>query len=210
MVIGQVHASQKADFPVVITRAKNDNKDKLILYISGDGGWNSFSQKMAESYAAEGFNVIGLNSFKYFWKKKTPQETANDISKLLETYGHEWHKQKFIICGFSFGADVVPFIYTHLPEKLRGQISLVQLISPSAYTDFEVHMMDMLRSHNTVRSMNIAAEVSRMDVSVICYYGQKETEKPLEALKKANIKTVVLAGDHHYANSYMEIIKNVL
>ncbi|WP_302868243.1 AcvB/VirJ family lysyl-phosphatidylglycerol hydrolase [Mucilaginibacter sp. L3T2-6] len=195
---------------MTITTAKSNKQDKFVLYISGDGGWNGFSQKIAESYAANGFNVVGLNSFKYFWKKKAPQQAADDIAALLKTYCNEWHKQKVVICGFSFGADVIPFIYTRLPDELKNRISLIQLISPSSYTDFEIHVIDMMRSGNTVRSMNIAAEVNRVDVPVICYYGQQEPDKPLAVLKKANIKTVILAGDHHYSNTYTEIIKNAL
>lgn len=210
LAVSNIYAFSMKDLPVIITRAKSNKQDKFILYISGDGGWNTFSQKIADSYAANGFNVVGLNSFKYFWKKKTPQETADDIAALLETYGNEWHEQKVVICGFSFGADVIPFIYNRLPDKIKSRVSLIQLISPSSYTDFEIHVMDMLRSGNAVRSMNIAAEVNRVDVPVICYYGQQELEKPLAALKKANLKTVILAGDHHYSNNYIEIVKNAL
>jgi type IV secretory pathway VirJ component len=198
------------DLPVVITKAKTDKSDKFVLLISGDGGWNSFSQKLADSYAANGFNVVGLNSFKYFWKKKTPQETAADIAKLLNKYISEWHKEKIIICGFSFGADVTPFIYNDLPEAIKSKTTLVQLISPSSFTDFEIHLMDMLGSNNASRSMDIASEAKLMDCPVICYYGAEEKEKPLSELKKSNFKIVILAGDHHYAKSYPEIAKNAL
>ena len=195
------------DLPVIITKAKIDKEDKLVLFISGDGGWNSFSQKLVDSYASNGFDVIGLNSLKYFWKKKTPQETANDIAELLNKYSGEWHKKKIIICGFSFGADVAPFIYRRLPDDLKNKIILVQLISPSSFTDFEIHVMDLLGSHNSVRSMNIASEVKLMDVPVVCYYGDLEKEKPLSELKKADLKIILLKGDHHYAKSYPEIAK---
>jgi type IV secretory pathway VirJ component len=195
------------DLPIIITKAKTDKDDKLVLFISGDGGWNTFSQKLADSYALNGFPVIGLNSFKYFWKKKTPQETANDIAELLNKYTNEWHKKKIIICGFSFGADVAPFIYKRLPDDIKNKIILVQLISPSSYTDFEIHVMDLLSSHNSVLSMNIASEVKLMDLPVVCYYGDLEKEKPLSTLKKANLKVVILEGDHHYAKSYPEIAK---
>lgn len=195
------------DLPIIITKAKTDKEDKLVLFISGDGGWNKFSQKLADSYALNGFPVIGLNSFKYFWKKKTPQETANDIAELLNKYANEWHKKKIIICGFSFGADVAPFIYQRLPDNLKNKTVLVQLISPSSFTDFEIHVMDLLSSNNSVRSMNIASEIKLMDLPVVCYYGDLEKDKPLGDLKKANLKVVILKGDHHYEKSYPEIAK---
>lgn len=219
LITGHVNAAQlmrpeplktEIDLPVIIKKAKTDNRDKFVLFISGDGGWNSFSQKLVESYSAEGFNVIALNSFKYFWKKKTPQQAANDIARLLAVYAEEWHKQKIVICGFSFGADVAPFIYTHLPEPVKAKVSLVQLVSPSSFTDFEIHVMDMLGSGNNARSMSIESEVNLINIPVICYYGEQETEKALANIKKNNFRIIILPGDHHYSNSYTEIVKNAL
>lgn len=212
--VEQLNATVKpalaADLPVTIIKAKNDKSDKFLLYLSGDGGWNSFTQKLADSYAAEGINVIGLNSFKYFWKKKTPQQAANDISELLTRYASEWHKEKIIICGFSFGADVAPFIYSRLPETVRGKVVLMQLISPSAHTDFEIHLVDMLGSHGKSEAMDIASEVRSESVQTICYYGEGEKEKPLNNIKKTNFKASILQGDHHYEKSYPEIAKDAL
>jgi type IV secretory pathway VirJ component len=55
--------------------------------------------------------------------------------------------------------------------------------------------------------MDIASEVKMIDVPVICYYGNLEEVKPLSGLKKANFKTIILPGDHHYKYSFSEIAK---
>jgi type IV secretory pathway VirJ component len=193
--------------PIIITKSKTDTGDKFVLLISGDGGWNDFSQALADSYAARGIPAIGLNSLKYFWKKKTPQQAANDVASVLNQYINEWKKKNIIICGFSFGADVAPFIYRRLPEKLRNRVELVQLVSPASFTDFEIHVSDLISLKNPVRSMDIASEVKMIDVPVICYYGNLEEVKPLSGLKKANFKTIILPGDHHYKYSFSEIAK---
>lgn len=208
MIIAQ--PALAADLPVVIIKAADSRSDKFVLFITGDGGWNSFSKKLAGEYASGGLNVIALNSFKYFWKKKTPQAAANDIAMLLNKYANEWHKQKIIICGFSFGADVAPFIYSRLPGTLKNKITLVQLISPASYTDFEIHLMDMLGGNDPARSMDIAAELKLIDAPLICYYGAEEKDKPLSTIKISNMKVVILSGDHHYAKTYPEIAKNAL
>ena len=208
-----VHSSRLmlvSGLPVTSVKAKTDKQDKFVLFITGDGGYNSFSQKLVASYTANGFNVIALNSFKYFWKKKAPQETANDIAGLLNTYLNEWHKQKVVICGFSFGADVTPFIYTRLPADLRAKVTMLQLISPASFTDFEIHMMDMLGSGNGIRAMNVVSEANQVDIPVICYYGEQEPEKPLAVIKKTNFSTVILPGGHHCEKSFPEIAKNAL
>lgn len=198
------------DLPIVITKAKIERGDKLVLIISGDGGWTSFSQQLANSYAANGIPVIGLNSLKYFWEKKTPQEAASDIAVVLNKYAGEWKKRSIIICGFSFGAEVTPFIYRRLPNDLREKISLVQLVSPASFTDFEIHIADLIGTKNPIRSMNIASEVKMMHVPVLCYYGDLEKEKPLAGIKKTGFRIIILQGDHHYKNSYPEIVKTAL
>ena len=201
-------ARQIVDQPIVITKAKQVNSDKMVFIISGDGGVNSFIQQLADSYAAQGMPVVTLNSFKYFWKKKMPQETANDIAPLLTKYSNEWQKKKIILCGYSFGADVAPFIYRRLPQELKNKISLVQLLSPASFTDFEIHLSDMLGSKDASRSMSIQSELKTLDVPVFCYYGNLEKEKPLTSLKKSNVEFFVLEGDHHYKNSFDIISKH--
>jgi type IV secretory pathway VirJ component len=190
-------SGMSSDLPLVITKAKNESGDRLVLIISGDGGWNSFSQQLADSYADSGIPVIGLNSLRYFWKKKTPQQAANDIALVLNQYSKEWKKKSIIVCGFSFGADVMPFIYRCLPVELRSRIDLVQLVSPASFTDFEIHVADLIGSKDPVRSMNIASEVKLMDAQIICYYGKEEEVKPLSGLKKSGFRIVILSGDHH-------------
>ncbi|HCN84174.1 MAG TPA: hypothetical protein DIT07_11235 [Sphingobacteriaceae bacterium] len=200
------YSQTNSDLPIVITKAKVESGNHLILLISGDGGWNTFSQQLANSYAEKGSPVIGLNSLRYFWKKKTPQEAANDIAALLNKYTLEWKKKNIIICGFSFGADITPFVYRRLPDYLKNKVTLVQLISPSSSTDFEIHVSDMFSSKNPERSMNIASEIKIMNAPVICYYGESEVEKPLQGLKIPDFKTIILKGDHHYKTSYSQIV----
>lgn len=201
-------ARQESDLPIVITKAKSDNSDKLVIIISGDGGVNSFIQQLADSYAAQGLSVVTLNSLKYFWKKKMPQEVANDIAFLMNKYSNEWHKKKIVLCGYSFGADVAPFVYRRLPQELKNKISLVQLLSPASFTDFEIHLSDMFGSKDAIRSLNIQSELKTLDVPVFCYYGNLEKEKLLKTLQKPNVEVFILEGDHHYKNSFDLISKH--
>ena len=208
-LLAAVTIRQVLDLPIIITKSKKESGDEFVLFISGDAGWNKFSQQLTDSYAAKGISVIGLNSFKYFWKKKSPQTSANEIAGLLNKYSNEWQKKKIILCGYSFGADVMPFIYRYLPDSLKDKITLIQLLSPASFTDFEIHVTDLLGPQNPVRTMNIAAEVEMIDLPILCYYGTLEKEKPLSTLRKNNFKTIILPGDHHYNDSYNKIVSAV-
>ena len=42
------------------------NKSALIIYLSGDGGWNELNQKLVQEFEKLGYGVVSLNTRKYF------------------------------------------------------------------------------------------------------------------------------------------------
>src|SRR4249920_3822451 len=104
--------------PVNIVPAAGDSTKPLVLYITGDGGWNKFSKNLSQAFADNGYPVVALNAKEYFWKKKTPAQTAADVTRLIKTYQVKWKRKKILLLGYSFGADVMPFIYNLLPTDL--------------------------------------------------------------------------------------------
>lgn len=58
--------------------------------------------------AARGIPVVGFDSLRYFWKKRTPEGLAADLDRVLRYYGRHWGKSKLILIGYSQGADVLP------------------------------------------------------------------------------------------------------
>ena len=200
-----VHAQAKkgiAHLPVVLVPAKKQEGETMVLLLTGDAGWNTFSRKLADQYASSGIPVVALNSLKYFWKKRTPEEAAHAVSDLLYKYSREWEKKNILLCGYSFGADIMPFIYTRLPAGMKEKVSSIQLLSPSAYADFEVHITYLFIS----KKYNVASEVKKINKSVVCYYGAEEKKKPLKDITMSNFKLIILTGKHHYENSFAEIV----
>jgi type IV secretory pathway VirJ component len=192
-----------SDLPVTIIPAKKAGPDLMVLYLSGDGGWNTFSQNLCNQFAAAGVPVVALNSLKYFWSRKTPEEATNAAIALINEYGPVWKKKNILLCGYSFGADVMPFIYNRLPEAFKEKITRVQLLSPSAYTDFEIHVSYLFIS----KKNSVAAEVRKISKPVICFYGEDENDKPLQNIHIPNFKTIILDGEHHYEKEFPEIVQ---
>lgn len=200
------HSQVKAaisDLPVIIIPAKKPGADLMVLFITGDGGWNTFSQNLGNQFAADGVPVVALNSLKYFWSRKTPEETTQAVVALIDQYSAAWKKKNILLCGYSFGADVMPFIYNRLPEAIKERVARIQLLSPSAYTDFEVHVSYLFMS----KKMSVATEVQKINKPIICFYGEDEKDKPLENIRMANFKTIILNGEHHYEKSFAEIAR---
>lgn len=202
------HVEQKSSsFPLIIKSPKVASEQSIVFFISGDGGWNSFDQAFADEYAKLGYHVIGLNALKYFWQKKSPQEAANNIAQILNEYLLLFKKDKIILCGYSFGADVLPFIYTRLPLQIKGQVVKLKMLSPASFTDFEIHISDLLGSKNSLRSMQVASELHKISIPTICFYGSEEEIKPLANYKAPNFSINIVSGDHHYEQNFINIVK---
>ena len=98
----------------------NSNSDKpIVFYVSGDAGFNTFSKTFAQEIHRYGYDVFALNTKKYFWQKKTPLQTAQDSENYLKKITKNRKNKKIIIIGFSYGADVAPFIYNRFDDQFK-------------------------------------------------------------------------------------------
>ncbi len=51
-------------------RAKNGGPTFAVI-LSGDGGWAGLDKKVAAALAAQGIDVVGIDSLRYFWSERT-------------------------------------------------------------------------------------------------------------------------------------------
>lgn len=192
-----------SDLPVKVLPTITLSDRPMVLYITGDGGWDNFSKDLGNQFVTDGVPVVALNALKYFWSKRSPEEAAQAFTALMVEYSTYFNKKKILLCGYSFGADVLPFIYNRLPEAMKEKVTCIQLLSPSPYTDFEIHFSYLFMS----KKLSVAREVEKINKPIICFYGKEEEDKPLENIRMPNFKVVLLNGRHHYENSFGEIVK---
>ena len=199
------------DLPLQIIKpgdGKSGNEAALI--ISGDGGWYSFEQSLASKLAEEGIPTIGLDSKKYFWDRKTPEQTAKDITDALTWYGKMWDKDRFILIGYSLGAEIVPFIVSRLPESLRTKVESSVLLSPGKSTDFEIHISNMIGIGNRQNTYNVPEEIRKMKpVRTLVIFGEGEKTQMPDLLAGSGVKIDMIPGDHHYKFNIPLIIKTM-
>ena len=206
-----VNADYVKNIPIVITNTEIQNKDAPIaLLISGDGGWYGFEQSIADKLANHGIPTIGLDSKKYFWKRRTPEGTATDIINVLNFYSREWKRELFLLIGYSLGAEIVPFITSRLPVEMRKKVTLTVLLSPETNTDFEIHLSNMLgigSRQNTFRVMDEIVKTQVVPTLIIIGEGEK-TPVP-EILAGTTVKIKKIPGDHHYKNNTTLIVQTM-
>lgn len=202
------NGTERDDFglPIIIYQPANTASAKMVVLLSGDGGWLGFNDTLAVAFVKRGYHVIGFNSRTYFWHQKHPDETAADFTNLISKYAADWKIKRIVLNGYSFGADVVPFIYNRLPDDLKKKVSKLQLLSPYASTDFRIHFSDLFSTADDDRTYKVTEELKAINIPVYCFYGKTENPKPLEGIVAPGFSVKIVAGDHHYRNSYQEIV----
>jgi type IV secretory pathway VirJ component len=199
------------DLPLTLIPTDVKSEQPLVFFISGDGGWIEFDQKLSESLASKGMPVVGLDARKYFWKEKTPAQTAADLSAALVRHMKLWNKKTFVLLGFSFGASIVPFVATRLAPDLQKALRGVMALSPDERTDFEVHVADMLNLGNNRGRYHVLAEMTRIkDSGLVCLFGHAEDNAVETKLTRAGIRVAHLPGGHHYEDNYAALTEAIL
>ncbi|MDI9873023.1 AcvB/VirJ family lysyl-phosphatidylglycerol hydrolase [Flectobacillus rivi] len=204
-------ASLKTDLPIDVVEPKIATNKELLFFISGDGGWTSFDQGIANAFADKGVSVVGLDSQKYFWNARTPEETATKIAEIAQYYLQYKEIKSFHIMGYSFGACVAPFIANKLPESLREKLSGITLLSPDTKGDFEIHVADMLSlggnndPYDVLKEMELSHSLKRL-----CLFGSDEDTDITNSFRKTGAKVEILPGGHHFDNAYTNIVNKVL
>ncbi|MGB8491311.1 MAG: AcvB/VirJ family lysyl-phosphatidylglycerol hydrolase, partial [Bacteroidales bacterium] len=203
--------SELKTLPLVITPARVKKDDApAAFFISGDGGWYWFEQSIADSLAKIGIPTIGLDSKKYLWKRRSPEEAAGDAAAALTYYCNLWNKDRIIFIGYSLGAEILPFIVNRLPGELRSEVTSAVLLSPGQFTDFEIHISNMLGLGNAHNTYNVTAEINKMTTgNILCIFGKDEDTKLPEGLTNPAVKVRMVPGDHHYGNNLALIVRTM-
>lgn len=202
---------EKEEMPLVIFPSEGNGNGPAFFLISGDGGWTAFDNSFCEALAKKGVPVVGIDARKYFWKSKTPEETTAALVSIIEDYTKKWNRSGFVLAGYSFGADIVPFVANRLPDPLKSKVNLILLLSPDRYGDFEIHLTDMLSLGIAKRRYNIVNEVKNRTIPCfMAIFGQDEEAVDIKTFKETGIKINLLPGDHHYNKNVAALTEMIL
>jgi type IV secretory pathway VirJ component len=185
------------------TLNSSDNNKPLILYMTGDGGMNAFSKSFVKQWNKHGYPIVALNIKSYLWDAKSPDKAASDITGLLRKYMRNWKRQRIVLVGYSLGADVLPFIQTRLEDDVKNQASHVVLISPSATTDFEVHLV------YGSKGQSVPAEINKLTKPTLVIFGTSEKDVPDKSISNKNVTVIKFPGDHHYDNDLAYLVQQI-
>jgi type IV secretory pathway VirJ component len=198
--------------PLTEVLATGSTKDKrLAVMISGDGGWAALDRTVAAGLAKSGIDTVGWDSLSYFWKAKTPDRAGVDLERVLRHYLALWQKERILLIGYSFGADVLPFMASRLSAELCDRVELVAFLGLSNYASFEFHLTDWMGFGSTKEALPVRPEVAKLGwTKRLCIYGEEETESACPDLANAGVVVIKMPGDHHFGGDYPSIVKHLL
>jgi type IV secretory pathway VirJ component len=181
------------------------------ILLSGDGGFADLFTKVADELAEHGVGVVGFNTRSWLSPKKTPDETAVAVARVMRAAMTRYHADSVIIVGYSRGADMVPFVVTRLPEPLRMAVGAIAMIGLGTRASFEYHFTDLFRDTQRAEDVPIGPELLKLrGVSMACLYGTDEKSSACRDAPPGLLKTEARDGGHHLDGDYKAIGEWVL
>lgn len=192
-----------SDLPIVELEPTAPVRDYFAIFFSGDGGWASIDEHVGETLSKKGIPVLGVSSLKYFWKKKEPEALGRDLVRILGYASAKWNRKRFLLVGFSMGAEVLPFAVEELGLH-RNDLAGAVLLSPTNSVSFEVHISSWIGVDETSDARPLLPVLERLDgTPMLCLYGEEEAAEsacPLAHTKGFTQR--MLRGDHHFSGNY--------
>lgn len=213
-IVPDERCSARADItglPLVTLGAKIPS-DRFAVMITGDGGWRRIDQKITDRLRAAGIPIVGFIASDYYRKRRSPEESACALERVIRYYRIQWRKSKVILIGYSRGADVLPFMASRLPRDLRESTQLIALLGLESAIDFKYSPAWSPAAYSHKEPQHpVKPEVEKLrGQNVLCIFGAKEKGSLCHALDRRAFKIVAEPGGHHFAGKYRDIADVIL
>jgi type IV secretory pathway VirJ component len=196
-----------AGIPLIELPAKGKIRG-LAVFISGDGGWRDIDKQIAEYLSERGIGIVGIDSLRYFWRRKDPQQIAEDLTLVVAHYTKLWQVRKVNLLGYSLGANIIPFIWNKFDKEMQNAIQVMVFLGLEPTTEFEITVQGLL-GMSTSTEVEVRSQLSSLPPSkIMCFYGAAEkgdndTACVFPELQGAQV--VQRPGGHHFDGDYQTV-----
>ncbi|MFT3831181.1 MAG: AcvB/VirJ family lysyl-phosphatidylglycerol hydrolase [Opitutaceae bacterium] len=183
----------------------------FAIFLTGDGGWAALDRQVAARLARADVPVVGWNSRAYFWTRRTPEDTAADLGRLVRRFRGEWKRERVIVVGYSRGADVLPFLVNRLAPEERAALRLVALLGPGRTIDFEFHVSDFLKDPDPRTALAVPPEVAKLrGLPLLIVHGEDDADSSAAEIAPDVGRFAKVPGDHHFNRDYDKLAALIL
>jgi type IV secretory pathway VirJ component len=199
------------DLPLIEVPAAGGNTNLMGILLTGDAGYGVTDRGIAESLAGKGMPVVVLNSLHYFWKQKNAGQAAEDLNRILQHYGALWKRNEVVVIGYSFGADVLPFMLNRLPKDSLQKISAITLLGLGSTADFQFHLTDWIVNRKRSTAQPVRPEIEKLrGQKILCFYGTEDGDALCRHLDSGLVRAIPLQGGHRFGKGYQPIVDEIL
>ncbi len=183
----------------------------FAILLTGDGGWAELVRTIGVRLDAADIPTVGWDLRAYFWTRRTPDEAAKDLARLLERFRKEWNRPRVVLVGYSRGADLLPFLVNRLPEVDRQTIELIALLGPAHNTNFEIHLGDFLGETKSKTALPVVPEIMKLKgLPLLVLYGDDDPSSCGSVLPRELGDIRSIPGGHHFDRDYPRVIQPIL
>ncbi len=197
-----------ADLPLVELPAPAQHGTMAIIY-SGDGGWRDLDKSIGDAFQKQGVPTIGVDSLRYFWSRKTPEQTSADLARIIDFYTEKWGIDHVVLVGYSFGADVLPSAYRLLPPDEQSQVSEISLLGLSDQVDYVISVGAFLGT-NSGDGQTLPDIKTIKPALIQCFYGEEEDDSLCPKLEGSGVELIKTTGGHHFDGDYDGLARRIL
>lgn len=207
-----------ADLPLIVVPARlgsvasaaSGSDDQWFgVFLTGDGGWVGLDKGVSNELAKHGIPIIGWDSLKYFWKRRTPEGASQDLDRVLRYYAHAWGRSHVLLIGYSQGADTLPFMLNRLPEATHRLVGYTTLLGISDNALWEFHLATWLGK--PPKGIPTAPELERWSgAPYLCIYGESDADAACEQETGHDGTALKMGGGHHFGGGYDKIADEIL
>ncbi len=183
--------------------ATRESADSLAIELSGDGGWGGLDEQLTADLVRMGVPVVGWNSLRYFWSMRSEEEVALDLERIARHYLATWRKQRVLLVGYSFGADVMASVAYRLPRDLRERVRVLALVGPSG----EV----ALGPPGAGPPVAVLPELGQLrGPALLCFEGKSERTSLCPSLPSTSARVVEFDGGHAFAGDFETMARTIV
>ncbi|WP_159953268.1 AcvB/VirJ family lysyl-phosphatidylglycerol hydrolase [Rhizobium sp. 18065] len=208
LIAVQSQTDSPLGMPLTILDA-SPSRDTMAVIYSGDGGWRDLDSEVASQLQSSGIPIVGIDSLRYFWSERTPEQTSSDLAEIIHTYGKRWNVHHVLLVGYSFGADILPAAFNGLPDKLKSRVPQISLLALSHQVDYEVSVSGWLGQAAST-GHDPLDDIRKISPSLVqCFYGSDEEDDACRDLVGSDVETQEIAGGHHFDGNYQALAKRI-
>ena len=192
-----------------------------ILFAPGDGGWRGFALTIAQTLAAAGYDVYGLDTRRYLQSftgdaALTTVDIASDFGQIANRVSQN-RQERVILMGWSEGAGL-GLVAAAAPanhDRLRG---LVAIGTPQAsllawhWKDVLAELRNTMPNEPTFNSSDFIANISPLPLFMIAsahdeYISVPTTQALFAAAREPKRLVVINGSDHKYGGKSEEFFR---